>query len=85
MTHIPERMCAGCRKMAPKHSLFRLAAPDGSVVIDEKQNIQARGVYICRDEKCIAAARKKKALSRQFRRNVPDEVYDMLLEKCTTE
>lgn len=85
MTHIPERMCAGCRKMSPKRSLLRLAATEDGIVVDEKQSIQARGAYICRNEKCIAAARKKKAFSRQFKRNVPDEVYDILLEKCIAE
>ncbi len=82
MTHIPERMCAGCRKKAPKQSLLRLTAAGGSIIIDEKQNIQSRGIYVCRDEKCIAAMKKKKSLSRLFRQNIPDELYEKLIEKC---
>lgn len=66
--------------MSAKGELVRLVEADGRIVVDEKQKILARGVYLCRKSECAALARKKKALSRHFKRNVPDSVYDMLME-----
>lgn len=83
MAHIPERMCVGCRKMLPKNELIRLAAKGDEIAVDIKQKIQARGVYICPDKECIELAKKKKALSRAFKKNVSDGVYDLLSEVCS--
>lgn len=80
MAHQPERMCIGCRKMSPKKDLVRLAEADGEIIIDEKQKILSRGVYICKNGECLKQARKKKALSRHFKKNVPDSVYDRVRE-----
>lgn len=80
MAHIPERMCIGCRQMRPKSELLRLVDVDGEIIVDSGQRIRARGVYLCPDEACINLARKKKALSRQFKRNISDAVYDELLK-----
>lgn len=33
--------------------MFRIVADNGSAILDEKQNINARGIYICKDKKCI--------------------------------
>lgn len=82
MAHIPERMCVGCRNMLPKNELIRLVCTEDSIVVDKKQKVQARGVYLCRKEECIALAKKKKALSRSFKRNVPDSRYDELIKEC---
>lgn len=73
--HIPQRMCIGCRKMMPKNELIKVVLKDGNVQVDPEGKKQGRGAYFCRDLKCIEAARKKKALSRQFKTNVPEEVY----------
>lgn len=85
MSHIPERMCIGCRKMFAKNELVRLVAADDGIAVDKSQKMQTRGAYICKRHECISAARKKKALSRQFKRNVGDAVYDMLLEMYPEE
>ena len=73
-------MCIGCRKMSAKSELIRLVEQEGEIIVDEKQKILARGVYLCRSRECAALARKKKALSRHFKRNVPESVYDKLTE-----
>jgi predicted RNA-binding protein YlxR (DUF448 family) len=33
--------------------LFRIVADNGSAILDEKQNINSRGMYICKNKKCI--------------------------------
>ena len=68
--------------MLPKNELTRLVLVNDEIVTDEKQKLQARGVYLCKDENCIAQARKKKALSRSFKRNVPESIYDELTKEC---
>lgn len=78
---VPERMCVGCRSMKPKHELIRIViSPDnGTLVIDEKQKILSRGAYVCKDEKCILTAKKKKAFNRICKKEVPEEIYNELL------
>ena len=74
--HIPERMCIGCRKMFPKNSLLRFVSTDGTVEADISGKKQARGAYICKNNICIDAAKKKKALSKHFKMPVSDSIYD---------
>lgn len=81
MAHIPERMCIACREHKPKNELVRFVSENGAVKIDKSGNTLARGAYICPNGKCIALAKKKKALSRHFRTDVDDSVYDRLSEE----
>ena len=47
--YVPHRRCVGCMQSKPKDELIRVA--DGN-----------RGVYVCKNEKCLAMAIKKKRL-----------------------
>lgn len=85
MAHIPERMCIACREHKPKNELLRFVLEDGAVKKDKMGNTLARGAYICPNGKCIALAKKKKALSRHFKTNIEDSVYDRLLEELDDE
>ncbi|MBQ7794804.1 MAG: YlxR family protein [Clostridia bacterium] len=85
MKHIPERMCVGCRKKTAKSDLIRIVQTADGICVDKKQNITARGVYICKNVQCIALAKKKKALSRQFRQGIADSVYDGLAKELENE
>jgi hypothetical protein len=49
----PIRCCSLCKKRKEKNDLFRIVANNGSAILDEKQNINSRGIYICKDKKCI--------------------------------
>ena len=49
----PIRCCSLCKKRNEKNNLFRIVADNGSAVLDEKMNIDSRGIYICKNEKCI--------------------------------
>ena len=79
--HIPERMCIGCRKMLPKSELIKVVAKDGNAVVDKGGKLPGRGAYFCRDKKCIENAQKKKALSKHFKMNVPNEIYESVKEQ----
>ena len=80
MASKPLRMCIACRKMTDKKELIRFALLEDEVVLDENHKIQSRGAYICNNETCIALAKKKNALSRHFKRKVPERIYDILGE-----
>lgn len=49
----PVRCCSLCKKRNDKINLFRIVADNGSAILDEKQNINSRGMYICKNKKCI--------------------------------
>ncbi len=65
----PQRMCAGCRVRADQGSLVRLVWDGGSsVLIDERQRLPGRGVYL--HPRCVARALKSKAIGRGLRRSL---------------
>ena len=75
----PERKCAGCNERKPKKALVRIVrTPDGSVRCDTTGKIAGRGVYLCPNKTCLAAARKAKRLERSLETPVPDSVYEEL-------
>ena len=82
--HIPERMCVVCRERKEKSAFIRVVkTPDGFVVTDDK-TVSGRGAYVCKNEKCIKTAVKKRAFDRSFKQRLPDEVYTAL-QAVTTE
>ena len=81
--HIPKRMCVGCRKMTNKPELIRVVIKDNALVIDKEHKIQARGIYLCADEKCILSAQKRKALSRLIKNQVNEDFYKELIDYAT--
>ncbi len=57
---MPERTCVCCRKKKEKNEFFRISEVNGKYIFDKKMNVQARGFYICRDEKCVERLSKHK-------------------------
>ena len=78
----PQRMCAACRGRDAKENLLRIVQEGGVIRIDREQTSQARGVYLCKNADCIAKAKKARALSRAFKRQVEDAVYDEILRSA---
>lgn len=74
--HTPLRMCIGCRKMQPKNELIKVSSKDGICELDKEQKKFGRGAYICKNASCIEMARKKRALSKHFKMQVPEVLYD---------
>jgi len=48
-----KRCCVICRTKDDKSNLFRIVSNDTVALLDEKQNINSRGIYICKNTKCI--------------------------------
>ncbi len=78
--HIPQRMCAGCRSMVNKPDLIRIVIQNNALTVDKEHKILARGIYLCKNEKCVLTAQKRKALSRVFKNQVSDDFYKELID-----
>ncbi len=77
----PMRRCVGCMQSRPKEGLLRIALADGIPQPDPAGTMPGRGIYLCRDEKCIAAAKKKNAVQRGFRKGFDRDMIDSLFEQ----
>ena len=83
---IPQRQCVGCREMKDKKALLRIVkTPEGEILLDSTGKKSGRGAYVCHDPACLKKARKAKALERGFDCQIPQEVYDGLVEKMEAE
>ena len=76
-------MCVATREIKDIKDLFRVVkTPSGNILIEGDTHLPGRGAYISRNIEAIEIARKKKALNRALRTNVPDEIYTQLLAMC---
>ena len=72
-SRVPQRTCAGCRKVFDQDTLMRLVrSPQGDVVVDLAHKLPGRGVYLCYDLSCVEAATVKGQLQRGFRKPVEE-------------
>lgn len=80
------RTCVGCGEESPKRTLLRVVrAPDGEVRYDPTGRANGRGAYVCASLSCVAAAKKKKSLSRALKAEVTESVYDELAALCCAD
>ncbi len=81
---VPLRMCCVCRKMHPQAELIRIikTKENNFAVIEGKQKLFGRSVYVCNCNECLSHLQKKRTLNRAFRQEVPQKIYDELTKKC---
>ncbi len=84
---VPMRRCIACREMKQKRELLRIVkCSDGEVSVDKTGRMNGRGAYVCNDSSCFEKAQKTKALNREFKTEIPDDIYDeirkQMEEKC---
>ena len=78
----PERTCVGCLTKKNKFMMIRFIRHiDGSVVLDRKQNLHGRGVYVCTELGCLEIAIKKNQFARVFRQKILIKSYDPLISE----
>ena len=66
MSH-PERTCVGCGAKGPQNQLLRVAAFRGAApLFDPQGKAPGRGAYLCRSEKCLEAALKRRSFERSL-------------------
>ena len=74
--HTPMRMCIACRQMKPKGDLIKFVKNENNIELDLCQKKFGRGAYICKNEECVENAKKRKALSRHFKLNANDSIFE---------
>ena len=78
----PQRSCCGCRVKLDKSELIRVVRrPEGEIVLDRTGRASGRGAYLCPNAGCLKLARKKRSLERNFKAQIPGEVYTVLEEE----
>ena len=78
---IPMRQCVGCREMRPKKELVRVVkSPEGTISLDFRGKAPGRGAYLCPNPECLKKAIRAKALERAFDMQIPQEIFEQLLE-----
>ncbi len=76
---IPMRQCIGCRESKEKKQLIRVVKTEEEILeIDRTGKKNGRGAYLCDNMECLKKARKTNGLSRAFKMNVADKIYDDL-------
>ena len=75
------RRCIGCMESKTKENLVRVTWFEGKLAVDPTGKAKGRGVYICRDEACIAKARKKGAIARSLRIDPGKEQLEAVFEE----
>ena len=72
-------MCAVCRNKSSKQDLIRVVRTnDGQVYIDNTYKLNGRGMYICKNDQCLAKAIKTRALNRAFKAEIDNKIYEEL-------
>ena len=68
-----------CRQEAGKPALLRLVrAADGSATLDSSGRATGRGAYLHAMSECLELARRRRALERALKAQVPDELWAAL-------
>ena len=81
---IPLRKCLGCNEMKPKKELIRVVRNQAEeIAIDLKGKAPGRGAYLCPRKECFERAKKSKAFHRAFECNVPEEIYEKLIQEIS--
>ena len=78
---IPMRTCIACRTGKPKRELIRVVKFGDEIKLDFTGRLNGRGAYVCNDKACVEKLKKQKLLNRAFSMQVPDEIYDSIMEE----
>ena len=79
MKKIPMRTCVATREKWPKGELIRLVKTDEGIIIDQSGKVNGHGCYLKKDAEVIKMAKDKKILNRILETEVPDVVFEELL------
>jgi predicted RNA-binding protein YlxR (DUF448 family) len=79
---VPLRRCIACLEMKAKKELIRVVkSPEGEIFLDETGRKNGRGAYLCKNLSCFRKAQKSRALNREFKTEIPNELYQLLEEQ----
>ena len=77
---IPQRKCIVCGENKDKNDLIRIVKnKEEGIILDPTGKKNGRGAYICKEEKCINEAKKKRKLERVFKTEISDDLYEEII------
>lgn len=77
---VPLRLCLATNQSFPKKDMFRVVrTPEGNVIVDVTGKANGRGAYISKSAEAIQIAKKKKVIDKKLEIDVPDSIYDELM------
>lgn len=80
MKKVPMRSCVVTGEKLEKKELIRVVRDNtGRVFVDLSGKANGRGAYLKKDKDVINKAKKNKILDRRLEVEVPDEVYEEIL------
>ena len=80
MKKMPERTCIVTKEKTLKKDLLRVVRDkDGNVSVDTTGKANGRGAYLKRDADVINKAKETKILDKALEVNIPDSVYEEML------
>jgi len=83
---VPMRTCIVTKEKLEKINLIRIVrTPEGEVKVDLSGKMNGRGAYLKKDIEAVNKAKKTKVLDRHLETNVPDSLYDELIEVINEE
>lgn len=86
MRKMPERTCVVTKEKTLKKDLIRVVRnKDGEVSVDLTGKANGRGAYLKKDIEVVNKAKKTKVLDRILEVEVPETIYDELIEKINEE
>ena len=80
MKKIPMRTCVVTKEKLPKMELIRIVNTESGIIIDESGKVNGHGCYLKKDNSVFETAKSKKILNRVLETEVPDEIFDKLME-----
>lgn len=76
------RRCTGCGSMMNKKDMIRvIKTKENEIFLDLTGKAAGRGAYVCKSVDCLSLCKDKKKLNRAFSQEIPDEVYNSLIEE----
>lgn len=83
---IPMRKCVVTNQRFDKRSLFRVVkTPEGQVIFDKTGKANGRGAYLSRSKEVIEQAKKTHVLNKHLDTEIPDTLFQELLEELNNE
>jgi len=80
MKKMPERTCIVTKEKTLKKDLLRVVRDkEGNVSVDTTGKANGRGAYLKKDADVINKAKESKILDRALEVNIPDSVYEEML------
>ena len=78
---IPLRKCVVTKELKPKEEMIRIVrTKEGEVFVDPTGKKNGRGAYLSLTLDVIHEAEKTNVLGKEFKTNIPSEIYTQLKE-----